>query len=126
MNRWLVSALVATGLMFAGPAFAAIPAHIGKTVKGTALVNGKGMTLYTYAKDGKDKSNCTGGCASFWPPDTAPPGAISMGAWSLVKRPNGTKQWAYDDQPLYTFSRDRKPGQAKGADFRGVWHVARP
>jgi len=126
MNRWLVAALVGAGLAVAGPAFAAMPAKTANTANGTAFVNVKGMTLYTFDKDGKDKSNCTGGCASFWPPYLASAGAVPMGAWSLVKRANGSEQWAYDGQPLYTFARDKKPGDAKGDGFKGVWHIARP
>jgi len=36
--------------------------------KGRYLTDGKGMALYTYDKDTKDKSNCTGVCLTNWPP----------------------------------------------------------
>jgi len=126
MNRWFVAAIMAAALAAAGPAHAMTQGNTAKTAKGVAFVNAKGMTLYTYDKDGKDKSNCTGGCASFWPPYKAPAGAMAMGAWSLVKRSDGSRQWAYDDKPLYAFVRDKKPGDARGDGFKGVWHIARP
>ncbi|RYE60332.1 MAG: hypothetical protein EOP20_02845, partial [Hyphomicrobiales bacterium] len=43
-----------------------------KPVNG-ALVDAKGMTLYTFDKDvaGSGKSTCNGGCAALWPPAMA-------------------------------------------------------
>lgn len=35
---------------------------------GKILVDGNGMTLYTYAKDTTGVSNCSGGCLQNWPP----------------------------------------------------------
>ena len=45
-----------------------MPAKIADTAKGKALVDGKGMTLYTFDKDGGGKSMCNGPCADNWPP----------------------------------------------------------
>jgi len=84
------------------------------------------MTHYAFAKDGNNKSNRNGGCAAFWPPLKVQPGQVAMGVWSIVKRADGSRQWAYDGMPLYIFSKDKKPGQAMGDGFKGVWHIARP
>ena len=35
---------------------------------GNVLVDGRGHTLYLFAKDSRGKSSCTGQCAGFWPP----------------------------------------------------------
>src|SRR5512141_1048334 len=35
---------------------------------GKVLVDSKGMTLYMFAKDTADKSNCNAGCLAAWPP----------------------------------------------------------
>ena len=90
------------------------------------LVDAKGMTLYTYDKDAAGVSNCTGQCAQNWPPLKAEAGAKAEGEWSLVKRDDGSLQWAYDGKPLYTFINDKQPGEVTGDGKMGVWHVAKP
>jgi predicted lipoprotein with Yx(FWY)xxD motif len=80
--------------------------------------------LYTFTK-GVD---CTGACAKAWPPLLAPADAKASGKFSIVTRPDGTKQWAYDGKPLYLFVKDKKPGQETGngiTHFGGTWSVAK-
>ena len=77
------------------------------------LVDAKGMTLYTYDKDAAGVSNCTGQCAQNWPPLKAEAGAKAEGEWSLVKRDDGSLQWAYDGKPLYTFINDSSPVRSR-------------
>ena len=90
------------------------------------LVDAKGMTLYTYDKDADGKSACNGQCAQNWPPLMAEAGAEADGEWTVVKRDDGSMQWAYDGKPLYTFVMDKKPGDVTGDGKMGVWHVAKP
>jgi len=90
------------------------------------LVDAKGMVLYTYDKDAAEVSNCTGQCAQNWPPLMAEAGAKAEGEWSLVKRDDGSMQWAYGGKPLYTFINDKQPGEVTGDGKMGVWHVAKP
>lgn len=40
--------------------------------------------------------------------------------------PDGTMQWAYDGKPLYTYAKDKQPGDTTGDTLMGVWHVAKP
>ena len=87
------------------------------------LANAKGMTLYTYAKDAKGTSNCNEGCAKNWPPLMAAADAKPMGDWTIVKRADGSSQWAYKGMPLYTWVKDMKPGDATG-DGVGAWAAA--
>ena len=106
---------------------AADPAMVGKTDKGQALVDAKGMTLYTFAKDAGGKSACNGSCAANWPPLMAPADAAAMGKWTVITRDDGSKQWAYDGKPLYAWKNDKKPGDATGDGMLGgAWKVAQP
>ena len=109
-----------------GVAQAAEPAMVGKTDKGPALVDSKGMTLYTFDKDSEGKSVCYDKCAANWPPLMAPAGAKADGKYSVIDRTDGTKQWAYNGQPLYTWIKDAKPGDATGDGVGGVWYLAKP
>jgi|SRR5579883_484027 predicted lipoprotein with Yx(FWY)xxD motif len=99
----------------------------GKSV--TILTDTKGMTLYYFKKDTATASNCTGGCAQFWPPllfkGTGTPSASTSlpGTLSVVNTANGP-QVAYQGHLLYTFQKDTAPGQINGQGFNGVWFVA--
>ncbi|MFC5694440.1 hypothetical protein ACFPU0_02560 [Pseudomonas sp. GCM10022186] len=94
--------------------------------KNGMLVDANGMTLYTYDKDSDGKSACNGQCAQNWPPLMADANAKAEGEWSVVKRDDGSMQWAYDGKPLYTFVMDKKAGDVTGDGKMGVWHVAKP
>jgi predicted lipoprotein with Yx(FWY)xxD motif len=107
-------------------ALPAPPAEVNRTALGPVLATPQGMTLYTFTRDAPGVSNCNGRCAALWPPFRAPPGAQGFAPWSVVRRADGTMQWAYQGQPLYTYSKDRGPGETSGEGVGGVWHVARP
>lgn len=108
-------------------AYAENPVKIGHTAKGPALVDARGMTLYTFAKDAGGKSACNGPCAANWPPVMAAADDKPSGRYSIVSRDDGSKQWAYDGKPLYAWSKDMKPGDATGDGFLGgAWRVAQP
>src|ERR1700744_5377412 len=51
--------------------------------------------LYTYDLDPAGRSACNEGCAGARPPILAPANAKPMGDWSVVRRDDGTQQWAY-------------------------------
>jgi predicted lipoprotein with Yx(FWY)xxD motif len=86
------------------------PAKSADTSKGKALVDAKGLTLYTFDRDATGKSNCNGACATNWPPLVAGADAKASGDWTIVTRDDGGKQWAYKGKPLYEFAKDTKPG----------------
>ena len=96
-----------------------------KTDKGTVLVDEKGMTLYSFDKDGKGASNCYGACAVNWPPLTAAKDAKPQGKFSIVERKDGAAQWAVSGKPLYLWGKDKKPGDTTGDGVKGVWHVVK-
>ncbi|KAA0971645.1 hypothetical protein FPY71_00455 [Aureimonas fodinaquatilis] len=125
----ITRALIATtlALSISGVALAAEPARMGETSKGPTLTNAQGMTLYTFDKDSDGKSACNGQCAANWPPLAAAANAKASGAYTVVTRDDGSHQWAYKGQPLYTWVKDTKPGDITGDEVNnGTWHVAQP
>lgn len=57
-------------------------------------------------------------CLQVWPALYAPEGAKEIGKWTVVDRPDGRKQWAYDGFAVYTSVLDTKPGTVNGATRR--------
>jgi predicted lipoprotein with Yx(FWY)xxD motif len=109
------------------PAVAAdMAAKTMQTGMGPVLADPHGMTLYTNDHDSATMSSCAGPCAQNWPPLMAPAGAMAHGDWTVVSREGGGMQWAYKGHPLYTWSKDAKPGDTTGEGFKGMWHVAKP
>ena len=102
---------------------------LGKTPLGNVLVDARGRTLYLFEKDKRGRSGCYGACATYWPPllsTTMPRAARGVRAslLGLTRRTDGKRQVTYAGHPLYTFSLDRKAGQASGqglTDFGGTW-----
>ncbi len=89
------------------------------TSVGTVLVNSQGRTLYWFAIDTPAKSNCTGTCATYWPPVTGPVTAVSgsalrPGLLGTIKRADGTLQATYRGHPLYTYAGDSSSGMVSG------------
>jgi predicted lipoprotein with Yx(FWY)xxD motif len=88
------------------------------------LVDSKGMTVYTFDKDSanKGKSACSGGCANNWPAVQAGSGELAA-PYSSITRDDGSKQLAYKGKPLYTFVKDKKPGDKAGDKAMNMWHI---
>ena len=116
----LAAILTATSAAFAAEAWKEAE------VNGTKIyTDANGMTLYSYDKDEAGKSNCYDKCATNWPPLKADADAKAEGEWTVVDRTDGTKMWAYEGKPLYTFIGDKKAGEMTGDGKGGVWHVAK-
>jgi predicted lipoprotein with Yx(FWY)xxD motif len=111
--------------MLAGAAFAAEPAKMMDSLAGKIWTDMNGLALYTFDKDAAGKSNCYDKCAENWPPLKADASATAEGKWTVVDRTDGTKMWAYDGQPLYTYFEDKAAGDVKGEGKGGVWHLAK-
>ena len=100
------------------------PAMMGKTAKGTIMVDAKGMTLYSFDKDVVGKSNCNNKCAVEWPPLMAEADAKASGDWTIVIRDDKSQMWAYKGHPLYTFLDDKKAGEVTG-DKKDGFHIVK-
>ena len=101
---------------------------------GRILVDGRGRTLYLFAKETSGKSACSGACAIYWPPLIASgkPQAVAGAKASLLgttRRADGRLQVTYRHHPLYRFSGDTNRGLTSGQgldDFGGKWWVVSP
>ncbi|WP_338488895.1 hypothetical protein VRB78_24615 [Pseudomonas trivialis] len=114
--------LVSAALALPGLASAAEPAMS----KDGLLVDHKGLTLYTFDKDGDGKSACKDQCAINWPPLKAESTDTKAGDWTVITRDDQTSQWAYKGKPVYTFKGDTKAGEKTGDGKGGVWHIIKP
>ena len=99
---------------------------------GVYLTGANGMTLYIFMKDAASVSNCTGTCATNWPPLTVPAGSSVQagsgvtGTFATFSRADGTTQVTHDGMPLYYFLGDSKAGDTNGQGTGGIWFVATP
>jgi len=117
MTRSLTAALLLSALAACATQTQVVAERDGRLTDAAS-----GRTLYTFDKDGPNASACTGNCATMWPPFAAAEGVGPQGDFGLVMRNDGTRQWSYKGKPLYHFSGDTKPGEAKGEGMGGVWH----
>jgi predicted lipoprotein with Yx(FWY)xxD motif len=90
------------------------------------LTDAKGLTLYTFAPDGPNKSVCYGTCAAYWPPVPGNMGAGPgvTGKIGTIKRTDGSTQATYNGHPLYTYVGDKAPGSDGGNNINlngGLW-----
>ncbi|ODT08404.1 MAG: hypothetical protein ABS58_02620 [Mesorhizobium sp. SCN 65-20] len=120
-----VASALAVLFLSTAATLAAEPAMVMDSSAGKVYTDAKGMTLYTYDKDSAGKSACNGDCAKNWPPLMAAADAKDEGEWTVVTRDDGSKMWAYEGKPLYTFVQDKKAGDVTGEGKGGVWHVAK-
>ena len=126
--RWLPTAfllmLISGGIARAGttvmPSGFKLVAMCGMTM----ITDLKGLTLYVLDADRHGKPTCTGACARSWPPLAAAPDAAPAGDFTIVKRDDGSLQWAYRDRPLYYNRYDTLPSDMSGEGVDKDWHVA--
>ncbi|HVE21193.1 MAG TPA: hypothetical protein VNC39_04400 [Acidocella sp.] len=128
-----IATLAGIGALFsAGLALAAtLPANIEtmQTKIGTVYATTGGKTVYEFKKDSphSHSSACYAGCAALWPPVAAPAGFVPAAPWGVVARHDGTpRQLTYKGYPLYTWSKDAKPGDVTGQGVKDFWRAARP
>ena len=154
-NRWLVTSVLAAaavvGLAACGSS-SSTPPSAASTPKATSTANNSsstdmatgiktmtisghqvltdsaGFVLYWFALDTPTASNCSGSCATYWPPVIGTPSLASgislTGKLGTVKRSNGQLQATYDGRPLYTYKGDTSAGQDTGNALNasgGLW-----
>jgi len=80
------------------------------------VVDSQGMVLYWFVPDTSSKSNCSGSCATYWPPVKGPltAGSGVTGTLATITRSDGSTQATYDGHPLYTYIGDKSAGQNSG------------
>ena len=112
-------------LALAAASTAALAAGAPAKMADGALVDAKGMTLYTFDKDtaNSGKSACNGPCATLWPPAMAQASDKPSGPFGIVTRDDGSRQWSYKGKPVYTYQADKKPGDRSGDKVKDVWHI---
>ncbi|MFF5992246.1 COG4315 family predicted lipoprotein [Prauserella flavalba] len=101
---------------------------------GEILVDGKGMTVYLFEKDGPGTSRCDGACARAWPPlltkgEPRAGGDADEALLGTTKRGDGSAQVTYDGHPLYRFVKDSAPGDVNGNEVEGFgaeWYAVTP
>jgi predicted lipoprotein with Yx(FWY)xxD motif len=111
-------------------------------VNGLTLADAKGKSLYRqyiyyYSVNGHDErkgypykmwhgralggKGCVDECLDSWEPLKAAKDAKPVGYWNIITRPDGTRQWAYREQAMYTYKGDKKPGDQFGVN---TWQIS--
>lgn len=98
------------------------------TTLGTIVVDSNGMTLYYFMKDTPGVSNCSGNCATLWPPflTNGTPTTSDMnvtGTLGVLTRSDGSQQVTYDGYPLYYYTGDKAAGDTNGQGLNNLWYV---
>jgi predicted lipoprotein with Yx(FWY)xxD motif len=101
-------------------------ATIQNSDAGELIANAQGRTVYAHAFNPRNRRQnprliaCNGECVDpEWVPFAATPEDKPVGSWTILKRSDGTLQWAYKGQRLYTHVLDKQPGDFKGIRFGG-------
>lgn len=96
---------------------------------GGYLTDTKGMTLYTFADDGKLISNCKGDCLKMWPAymydtkNVLPSNDDSLSKKMNLFKTDTGKQFAFGSKPVYYYIGDKIPGDTKGNGLDGKWNM---
>jgi len=105
----------------------ATDAKLGKILVDSAT----GKTLYTWAKDTDENSQCYDACANVWPPlvttaKTLAAEGVTTGKFGTSARKDGALQVTFNSHPVYFFVRDTAAGMTNGqgsTGFGAVWQV---
>ena len=98
-----------------------------KSESGDYQTDASGMSLYTFDKDTKDTSNCTGTCLTNWPPYLVKGDAPSSlpNYVGTMERSDNSVQYTWNDKPLYYYIGDKKAGDITGDGVGKTWHLAK-
>lgn len=131
----LVGCLLAATVLV--PAAAATPRRHGTmlalrhTKLGSILVNGRGYTLYAFTPDTPRHDACEARyeCLALWPA-VVTRGPVQLGRGlrrsllTTIRLRSGQRQLVYGGHPLYTYVKDRRPGEVDNVNiyqFGGYW-----
>ena len=94
---------------------------------GDYLVDSKGMTIYYFLRDSKDKSNATAAIIKIWPvfyvANVMVPAALNAADFGTITRDDGSMQSTYKGWPLYYYIKDQTAGDTMGQQFNNLWFV---
>jgi len=97
---------------------------------GPFLVDDAGRTLYLFLGDSPGRSTCEGGCIEQWPivhfERLEPSTDLDARLFHEIERADGRLQSTYLGWPLYRFSGDGEPGEARGHGLGNQWFVVDP
>jgi predicted lipoprotein with Yx(FWY)xxD motif len=135
VKRVLISVAVAAAVTlpaaFADAKGVRAKLELRRTAVGTILVNGRGFTVYAFARDSRNKDACQAIrlCLTVWPPVTttgkplAGPG-VRANLIGTIRLRSGVKQVTYAGHPLYTYVADTRPAETFFVNipqFGGRW-----
>lgn len=132
LSVWVIFASV---ILLAGMTHAGTGERTGVNIMekegvGKFLADGSGRSLYSFAKDEKDTSNCIEGCAVNWPPFYVDLPVLGDGLkpedFAVIMRSDGRQQTTFKGIPLYYFKNDKYPGDTFGDGLGGLWSLVRP
>ncbi|MGE8081815.1 hypothetical protein [Peribacillus loiseleuriae] len=95
---------------------------------GKYLADADGVTLYYFAKDKPNTTNCSGECLENWPAFYSenlevPKGFIKDDFGTITRKDTGEKQTTYKGYPLYYFVKDEASGDINGQGVKDVWFI---
>jgi predicted lipoprotein with Yx(FWY)xxD motif len=102
------------------------------TSLGPVLVDSSGLTVYLLTADTPGHSTCSADCLEYWPPVPAPTGTAASkiqgisAPVSVTKATSGASMVTAGGWPLYTFTKDKAPGDVTGQGvktFGGTWYA---
>ena len=108
---------------------------VATTSLGPVLVDHSGLTVYLLTADTPGHSSCSAQCLQYWPlvPAPAGTGATSVpgisAALAVAKATSGASMLTAGGWPLYTFVKDKAPGDVTGQGvktFGGTWYAVSP
>jgi predicted lipoprotein with Yx(FWY)xxD motif len=116
------------------PSSTSATVDVAKTDLGNVLVDSQGRTLYMFLADKGTTSECSGACATNWPPvEVSGSPSAGNGAESSMlgttARSDGKTQVTYNGHPVYTFQGDKKAGDTNGEGvvaFGAGWFALSP
>jgi len=90
------------------------------------LVDDWGNSLYRFANDNANESNCTGGCLDNWPvfggENLVIPSALTTGDFGSIGA-GTSQQVTFETRPLYYFANDNARGEVNGHNVGSVWFL---
>src|SRR5262245_32030216 len=100
---------------------------VASTDLGDILTDADGMTIYFFANDEENTSNCEGDCLANWPavqvvgePEAGEGVDAELGTF---ERADGTIQLTVNGYPAYHFAGDAAAGDTNGQGVGDVWWV---